>query len=63
MTIEQACKAMMERKKFWDSERNRVCWISAVECRGSVEISFGDDERPRAVWLWLHEASRFGEVE
>lgn len=55
MTLKEACEAMLAGKRFRDQTRDRVVWISAVECRGSVEISYGDDDRPRAVWLWLNQ--------
>lgn len=60
MNLRQACQAMIDGRKFFDSNRNRFVWITAVEIGGSIELSYGDEFRPKAVWIWLQEANRFG---
>lgn len=60
MDLETACRAMIERRKWMDPVRNCEIWISAVECRGSVEISWGDSDRPKACWIWASELVKHG---
>jgi hypothetical protein len=58
MTVKEACEAMLEGTRFID-HRGREIWITAVEHRGAVEISYGDPERPRAVWVSLVESDKY----
>lgn len=58
MTVREACEAMLSGERF-TAQDGREFWISAVEIGGSVEISYGDPERPRAVWIWLGDAEKF----
>ena len=58
MTVKEACEAMLEGTRFLDY-RGRVIWISAVEKGGSVEISYGDIDRPKAVWVSLSDSEKY----
>lgn len=62
MTVEQACQAMIEGRRFDDETRGRLVWITAVEYRGAIELSYGDTDRPRAFWIHLREAEQYGVV-
>jgi hypothetical protein len=61
MTIKEACKAMISGKRFIDTS-GREFWISAVAVGGAAEISHGDPDRPRAVWVHLNDSKYFGGV-
>lgn len=60
MSVEQACRAMIERRRWMDPVRNCEVWISAVEIRGSVELSWGNPDRPNACWVWASELEKHG---
>jgi hypothetical protein len=58
MTIEEACQAMLRGERF-TAQDGREFWITAVEIGGSVEISYGDPNRPRAVWIYLKDSVKY----